>query len=61
MNQVTTGVKIDMDFDSNYWNTPNPKTVKTYIYDFYDNPDLGKVGQEPFLAELVKGGVSIDE
>ncbi|MBT6121516.1 hypothetical protein HOH45_08655 [bacterium] len=61
VNQVTTGVKIDMDFDSNYWNTPNPKTVKTYIYDFYDNPDLGKVGHEPFLEKLVNGGVSIDE
>ena len=60
MNQVEVGVNMDIEFDSNYWNMNNPNTVKTYIYDFYDNDDLGKIVVEPFLEDLVDAGVSIE-
>jgi len=60
VNQVEVGVNMDIEFDSNYWNMNNPNTVKTYIYDFYDNDDLGKIVVEPFLEDLVDAGVSIE-
>ena len=49
-NIVVNNTVFDISVDSNYWNTVDTATISNLLYDFFDNPNLGKLNFIPFLT-----------
>ncbi|MEO0094795.1 MAG: T9SS type A sorting domain-containing protein [candidate division WOR-3 bacterium] len=49
-----------IDARHNYWYPPEPESIEYYIYDYYDDPNLGVVIYEP-IDRGITGGPQGDE
>lgn len=48
---VVNHTNVDLLIDSNYWGNNDSLTISNLIFDYYDNPSLGKLNFLPFLME----------
>ncbi len=51
-NIVVNSTPFDLSIEDNYWDTDDSLKISTLIYDYYDDPTLGKLEFVPFLMDF---------